>query len=204
MTTQEASKLLDSCVRMLSEHFEAVQIAVRLPSKEVYARSLGGKIKMSVQQRFDSKIDKSGGENKCWLWTGHTSRWGGHGQLNIGGKLEYAHRLAWQFNNGAIPNGMCVCHKCDVPRCCNPAHLFLGTASENFADMRRKGRGKPPPVVLCGEDNSTAKLTNNQVSLIRSEYELGGISQAKLGMKYSVSESNIQSIVNRLTWKHLP
>jgi hypothetical protein len=75
----------------------------------------------------------------CWLWTlGTNSR--GYGQFCSGGRSRLAHRAAWEVANGAIPSGMYVCHHCDTPACVNPAHLFLGTASDNARDREAKGR----------------------------------------------------------------
>jgi hypothetical protein len=69
----------------------------------------------------------------CLLWR--------QGERRVYGAISIsAHRLAWEMAHGPIPEGMQVLHRCDEPRCCNPDHLFLGTASENMADMRAKGR----------------------------------------------------------------
>jgi HNH endonuclease len=71
----------------------------------------------------------------CHVWTG--AKQGKYGQLHVG-----VHRLAWELANGPIPKGMHVLHRCDNSRCCNPDHLFLGTQSENMADLSRKGRAR--------------------------------------------------------------
>lgn len=55
---------------------------------------------------------------------------------------ERAHRAAWVEASGPIPLGILVCHRCDNPPCCNPAHLFLGTQSDNIKDGYAKGRIK--------------------------------------------------------------
>lgn len=75
----------------------------------------------------------------CWLWLGTTSN--GYGRLSYGGHApRYAHRLSFEAFNGPVPAGMDVCHKCDTPSCVNPAHLFVGTASDNAKDMVQKMR----------------------------------------------------------------
>ena len=77
-------------------------------------------------------------ETGCWIWMGYLVS-GGYGGIDISGKSQLAHRVS--FGLGNIPEGMCVCHKCDVPACINPAHLFLGTHADNILDMMSKGRG---------------------------------------------------------------
>lgn len=95
------------------------------------------------KKRFLAKIKKDA--SGCWLWTGATrGRQPSHlyGWVTFNKKQLGAHRLAWIFFVGEIPPGMSVCHKCDVPLCVNPDHLFLGTHAENMKDMHSKGRLK--------------------------------------------------------------
>lgn len=97
----------------------------------------------SLADRFWAKVDKGAelAPGGCWLWIGSTERHG-YGQISVGAKhLARAHRISYELNIGAIPSGMVVCHRCDLPVCVNPAHLFIGTLSDNSRDMISKGRG---------------------------------------------------------------
>ncbi len=81
----------------------------------------------------------------CWLWTRSVND-RGYGQVYPKGKRnpEKAHRYSWQIHNGTIPAGLHVLHHCDTPACVNPAHLYLGTRSENMREAVSKGRHRGP------------------------------------------------------------
>lgn len=155
--------------------------------------------------RLEAKLDRSGGSSSCWPFVGKCQN-GGYGVLHTGGsrgRTVYAHRVAWAIANGRDPGRMAVCHRCDNPPCCNPAHLFLGTIGDNSRDMVAKGRhrGGPPPG-LRGERIGSSKLTADKVREIRRRSAAGEGSGA-LGRIYGVDSSSIRQIVRRETWAHV-
>ena len=77
----------------------------------------------------------------CLLWTGSVMGIG-YGKVSWNGRQHPAHRMAWAQAHGPIPDGMFVCHRCDVPLCINPDHLFIGTHKDNMADKKSKSRGR--------------------------------------------------------------
>lgn len=85
-------------------------------------------------------------ERGCWIWRGAPSGKMGYGHISVGPRSDKmaigAHRFSWLLHRGAIPSGLSVLHKCDVPLCVNPAHLFVGTQGDNVRDMARKGRNR--------------------------------------------------------------
>ncbi len=148
--------------------------------------------------RFWAKVDRSAGPDGCWLWTA-SKRPTGYGQFNAGAPA-LAHRVAWELTNGPVPSGKhagttCVCHRCDVPACVNPAHLFLGSQAENLRDMAAKGRH------ARGETNGAAKLSAAQVAGMRAD-RAAGMPQAELAAKYGVSQPAVSRIVTGKTWAH--
>ena len=159
---------------------------------------------------FWSKVDSSQGESECWLWMGSMGS-GGYGQVRVSKRLLRTHRVAWELTNGSIPDGKVVCHRCDNPRCCNPHHLFLGSQQENVADMISKGRNASTIEIIKnstharakGEQNSQAKLTEDEVIRIRRRWTQGGITKKELASQFGVSDVLIFKIVRRQIWKHL-
>ena len=139
----------------------------------------------------------------CWEWKGAHANYG-YGQVYIGGRIQRAHRIAWEMFYGPIPPGIKVCHACDNPPCVRPDHLFLGTQADNLHDMLAKGRHFTPfgSREQRGEANLTAKLTEKSVREIR---RLGayGMFQKDIAARYGITLSNVGCILRRETWKHL-
>lgn len=91
--------------------------------------------RISPAQRFFNKVKKT---ESCWLWEGAITG-SRYGEFFYNGKVRLAHRVSWMLHHGVIPQGLCVCHTCDVRLCINPTHLFLGTYKDNLQDASRKG-----------------------------------------------------------------
>lgn len=148
--------------------------------------------KRPLQERFWEKVDILE-PDECWLWTGTVSC---HGYGYFDNKK--ASRVAWTLTNGRIPqgdgfHGTCVLHRCDVRRCVNPAHLFLGTNADNMRDMVAKGRQSK------GESAPKARLTSTDILAIRAS-TAGSVA---LAAQYAVKPCTISNIRAGRIWKHL-
>ena len=122
----------------------------------------------------------------CWIFQGCKDHFG-YGKQSIGNSTwDRAHRVSYRENYGDIPKGMCVLHKCDVPACCNPEHLFLGSKADNNADKAKKARSKK-------------KLSSNDVLKIQI---MQGTHQAIADI-FGVSRSMITLIKNGKQGKYL-
>jgi|JI10StandDraft_1071094.scaffolds.fasta_scaffold483116_2 hypothetical protein len=146
---------------------------------------------MSVADRlaFYSLPEPNSG---CVLWTGSAIP-SGYGNLRVDGKSLLAHRLSWQEQNGPIPNDMHVLHRCDVPACINPDHLFLGTDQTNSDDKVSKQRQSR------GERAGTAKLTAADVLAIRAAPG----TNRQVAKVYGVDNSQVSRIKRGHYWAHV-
>lgn len=150
----------------------------------------------TLEFRVGAKIDKSAGPDACWPWKGAITAQHGYGCVQVGrGRVVGAHKLAWTFANGPVPDGLCVLHKCDNRPCCNPAHLFLGTKKENSADAKAKDRH------ARGERNKRNKLTEVQVREVRRDWT--GKNVHELAGRYQVNVGTIYAIAFGRTWSHV-
>lgn len=145
-----------------------------------------------IQERFWKFVQRCRGTS-CWPWTGSLST-NGYGQIyGIAGKPAIASRVSYEINVGAIPDGTCVLHRCDNPRCVNPGHLFLGTRKENALDMVSKDRH------ARGEKHPSAKLTDDIVTGIKGSSKSG----RSIALALGVSRSLVTAIRRGKKWAHV-
>lgn len=156
-------------------------------------------------ERFWRKVEK-GSPDDCWVYRGTVNKKrGGYGlffyhfryykrrrtQLTVA-----AHRLAFYLaTNLWAPEY--VCHRCDNPPCCNPAHLFAGTPKDNSGDTVRKGRSNK------GVINGRAKLVDEQVLAIRAACDLQIFTQEDIAGFFDISPRHVSVIATRKRWAHL-
>ena len=155
--------------------------------------------------RFYAKIDRRGADD-CWPWTAALAK--GYGQFGTSSPRRRwgSHRLVYELAYGPIPPGLCVCHRCDNPACCNPQHLFLATVAENNTDRAKKGRNGDSSRtgfsqgLAAGELNVHAKLTRRQVATIRRLVSMGATTQRELARRFGVHATTINRLVKRRLW----
>lgn len=189
--------------------------------------------RLTIDEYYWAKINKEGPKPEhvpelggCWLWTGALYRLG-YGHAYLLGKQQLAHRIAWILAFGEIPQGMLVCHRCDVRNCVNPEHLFLGTHKDNTRDMLRKGRApkaettwarqhpellprgddswarKNPDLVAKGDTHVGTKVPDAALPTIFAR-RAEGESHKAIAKDYGVAPATISHILNRRTrkWFH--
>lgn len=167
-----------------------------------------------IDIRLQRLLDKTGGPQSCWSWSGPVNG-SGYGGIFFEGRPQGAHRVAWQLEYGPIPQGMLVLHTCDNRRCCNPTHLFLGTQRDNIRDCQAKGRANDDAKGHRGSAHVGAKLTEADVEAIREatkdwrpgrdpvtgRYRPSPIKA--IAKQYGVSLPIIYQVVRRKIWTHV-
>lgn len=160
-----------------------------------------------ISVRFWRKVEKAQ-VDECWLWIGGFANTG-YGQMSKrrdDGQwtMVNSHRLSWEEHHGPIPDGLFVLHRCDNRKCCNPAHLFLGTQADNIADMvgkQRQARGEGKPL--------SSKLTQQQVTEIKDALAPYVGRRVRRGVvrdlaaKYGVCRASITYIGKGRNWREV-
>ena len=142
-------------------------------------------------EKFWSRVGiKSDAE--CWEWMGPRTDRGYGVYAPLPGVLLRTHRIAYALFNNGIDESLFVCHKCDNPACCNPAHLFLGTPKNNTQDMVKKGRGAK----RNGEANPMAKLSVEQVRSIFVDSR----TNREIANSYNIEKTLVSMIRLRKIW----
>jgi hypothetical protein len=136
-------------------------------SEVIGGATMGRRVYATLDERFWAKVDRSGGPEACWWWTGYLYPTGYGGIKTFPGDgrkvMAYAHRLSYQLTKGEIPEGREIDHICFNKACVNPAHLQAITHRENIlrsdipakmhAALRAQGyrRGRSPkPFGIAG------------------------------------------------------
>jgi len=147
----------------------------------------------SNEDRFWSHIIKASDPEDCWSWRGGNLK--GYGIFHVrqedGSYKTYrAHRYLFELINGPIPNGLEVLHRCDVPGCCNPRHLVLGTHFENMKDAAMKGR-------------SYRKWLDDESVRRAKKYRAAGFSQTAIANVLGVRSSTISNLIRGKSHKEI-
>lgn len=130
---------------------------------------------MTPAARFWAKV-RVGAPDECWPWTRCRTKTG-YGVTAVANRTVTAHRAAYIFTHGKT-DAQHICHSCDNPACCNPAHLWAGTALANSRDKIAKGRAP------------TTCLTEEQARRVKFGSENG----ADLAREFGVSRTTISQI----------
>ncbi len=183
-----------------------------LSGEALYRRIKSGAIKVNrrspAEHRFWAKVDRGGPihpvlKTRCWVWTANKDKHG-YGQFKTGDRPHAAHRWSWQTHRGPVPLGLCVLHHCDNPACVNPAHLFLGTHSDNATDREAKGRGGVK-LMRRGEQNGWAKLTEEMVREARRRHVKRDRQNGchAIAREFGVSPNTVYYAVTGHNWRHV-
>jgi hypothetical protein len=165
----------------------------------------------SVAERFWGKVDRSAGPDSCWPWLGARNAQG-YGRVSVNRRNRQAHRVAFELAGGTLDRGQVACHRCDNPPCCNPTHVFAGTHGDNSADMVAKGRSTAgdrnpsrlyPERQVRGEQQHSAKLSDESVLALRQRWAMGGLTKRGLAREIGLSETALRRLLGGRTWAHV-
>lgn len=150
-----------------------------------------------LKDRLEAKVDRSAGPMGCHLWQAATKK--GYGQIMVwvsGRKrMKQAHRVAYELKHGAVPKHLDVCHRCDVRRCVNVRHLFVGTRKQNIRDALDKGR-------MSGGCKRHTGVLRAHLSAIRGRLKAGEAS-ASVARSFGVTTTAVSHLRVGRTYKEI-
>jgi hypothetical protein len=154
---------------------------------------------LDVEQttRFWAKVQKQS-RDACWFWTANVNN-KGYGLFKVGNRMVSTHRIAYLLGTGVQPNELHVLHSCDIKRCCNPRHLFMGTNQDNCDDYAAKGLSPNLGHDQVGEQNGNARLTEHDVRVIRASSDIQRVTAARFG----ITQVMVSRIKLRKAWAHV-
>lgn len=153
------------------------------------------------EQDFWQRVAKPDVGDGCWLWLGARSR-GGYGLVQVNRQRFQAHRLVLLLRDGTLRMDRYVLHRCDVPGCVNPDHLYSGTAMDNVRDMVERGRAKffGGACGRAGEKHPNRKLHEADVREIRRRVSEGH-TFLHIARDIGVSASTVSNVAHFRTWR---
>lgn len=158
-----------------------------IPHGIVYKEGMVGKAKDPLSRTVTCP------ESGCWLFRGGLNAYGYGVMRHNGQRNVMVHRVMYERFKGPIPDGIFVCHTCDIRNCVNPDHLFLGTPAENSRDAVNKQR------TAAGTDNPSSKLSEDQVI----EIYVSPLPSRELAEIYGVRSTVIQKIKADQIWQRV-
>jgi len=162
-------------------------------------KPMPGKKGLSRRERFMQYLPHRE-PNTCWVWQGgiFKGEYLQYGKFkDSDGRSRNAHRVSYEIAHECIlkPHEN-VLHTCDVPRCCNPDHLYLGSHLQNAIDRETRGRSNPRK----GEDHHKTTLTAEEVQAIREST----LPQRVVAKQYEISQQSVSKIKLGIRWSHIP
>lgn len=147
---------------------------------------------------FWARVDKSGGDEACWLWRG-TIGGEGYGVYRYEGH-HLAHRVAYILTHGPLEKDVKVRHGDRCPRhCVNPGHFRVGTQAQNMEDKRRQGRARGGPRFGRAELNNRARYCRTQV-VIAGEMRAEGYTLRDIAVITGITYRSLGNILYGHTW----
>lgn len=118
-----------------------------------------GDVNAGEEAQFNALVARRG-DDECWLWQGATLP-NGYGYFHN----KYPHRMAWEFANGPVPEGLRVDHRCHNVTCVNPSHLRAVTQKQNQENRfgaQKNNRAGFRGVTFLGDGRYRARVRHNR------------------------------------------